>query len=91
MRSPGAQRDIAKLKKSKTVLNPVKIAQSFRAFQTEETLDGEDLGRDKRLGERDVEMRHAVREDQLVEAASNLMNEATGNLVGAQGEPHQEK
>jgi hypothetical protein len=40
MRSPGAQRDITKLKKSKTVLNPVKIAQSFRAFQSEETLGG---------------------------------------------------
>jgi hypothetical protein len=40
MRSPGAQRDITKLKRSKTVLNPVKIAQSFRAFQSEETLGG---------------------------------------------------
>jgi hypothetical protein len=40
MRSPGAQRDITKLKKSKTVLNPVKISQSFRAFQSEETLGG---------------------------------------------------
>jgi hypothetical protein len=84
MRSPGAQKYIAKLKKSRTVLNPVKIAQSFMAFQTEETLGGEDLGRD-------VEMRHAVSRDQMVAAAGNLMNEDAGNLVSAQGEPHQEK
>jgi hypothetical protein len=36
-------------------------------------------------------MRHAVHGDQMDAAAGNLISEATGNLVGAQGEPHQEK
>jgi hypothetical protein len=84
MRSPGAHRDIAKVKKSKTALNPVKVAQSFKAFQPEETLGGVDPGQV-------VEVRHAGRGNQMDAAGGDLKYDAMGNLVGAQGEPHQEK
>jgi hypothetical protein len=72
-RSPGALKEIAK-KRSKAMINPEKIAQSFRAFQRDEKTDGDDEEKDTTIAEPEPTGQRATTAD---------------NLVGAQGEPHQ--
>lgn len=72
-RSPSALKEIAK-KRSKMMINPEKIAQSFRAFQRDEKSGGDDEEKDTAMADPESTGQRATTAD---------------NLVGAQGEPHQ--
>jgi hypothetical protein len=81
-RSPSAARE-ARLKRPRNVLDPMRVTQVFMKVQMERRPDG----RAKEGQDTDVHMEEQQTEDTVMQHATTV----TSYLVGAHGEPHQEK